>query len=94
MIVCDRDTPVAKLEPLDDELTIRKPTLPLEALKALRPVKLDASDAERPDDDDWIREPNLTEEERREILSKIKPVALLKDVDVQAIHAEMRDDRF
>jgi prevent-host-death family protein len=58
VIVCDRQTPVAKLEPLEYELTIREPTLPLEALEALHPVQL------------------------------------LKDVDVQAIHAEMREDRF
>lgn len=58
VIVCDRHTPVAKLEPIDYEPTIREPTLPREALEALRPVKL------------------------------------LKDVDVEAIHNEMREDRF
>lgn len=59
VIVCDRNTPIARIEPVEKYAgpEIRKAILPLEALKDLKPVQLP------------------------------------EGVDIQAILAEVRDDR-
>jgi prevent-host-death family protein len=87
VIVCDRDTPVAKLEPFASNEAVDGGLNELPFLAATKSLAADSND-------DWIQEPNLTEEERREILSNIKPVALLKDVDVHALFDELRADRY